>query len=98
MPPATEDDLPAGTKIAINTAAGATDPVVLTNDPESLGPDYVSQWVRWGTYMVPSYGETTTDTFFYLEETTEPGTSIITWRTPGTPSDGLQDLRLMAIL
>lgn len=39
-----------------------------------------------------------TDTFFYLEETEEPGTSIITWRTPSTPSEGLQDLRLKAVL
>jgi hypothetical protein len=98
--PATVEDLPEGTFFAINNATGATDPVVFTNDASTLGPDYIYEWLRYGTFIVPRNpaGNSDTKTYFYLEETEEPGTSIVTWRTPGQPTEGLQAINLTAIL
>ncbi|CAI6090064.1 unnamed protein product [Clonostachys chloroleuca] len=100
VPPATSEDLPDGTFIAINNATGATDPVLLTNDESSLGDGYISKWLRYGTFMVPANpsGTSDTHTFFYLANTEEPGTFQITWRTPGTAEEGLQRINITAVL
>lgn len=99
--PATTDDLPEGTFVAINNGTGATDAVLFTNDESALGPDHISDWVRWGLYMIPqaqSGGSSPTESHFYLGETEEADTFIVTWRTPGTPDDGLMRVNLTAVL
>lgn len=98
--PATTDDLPAGTFIAINNATGATDPVLFTNDASTLTPGYIFEWIRYGTFLLPKNPEGVTSTIssFYLSDTEEPGTFIVTWRVPGTIVDGFQNINLTAVL
>jgi hypothetical protein len=100
VPPATGDELPEGTFIAINNATGATDPVIFTNDEDSLGEDYIWNWLRYGTFIVPKNpgGSSSTETHFYLAETEEEDTFKVTWRTPGAPVEGLQRINLTAVL
>ncbi|KFA60135.1 hypothetical protein S40285_10849 [Stachybotrys chlorohalonatus IBT 40285] len=96
LPPATEADLPAGTFFAVNTTAGATDPFVFTNDESTLGEGYVANWLRYGTRLLPNIGSL--ESRFYLEPTVQPSTWIVTWRSPGTSTEGLRAIHLLAIL
>ncbi|KAH7305917.1 hypothetical protein B0I35DRAFT_110207 [Stachybotrys elegans] len=98
LPPAAE--FPAGTFMAINNSTGATDPVVFTNDASSLGSGWITRFLRYGTYLIPQApsGSTPTDRHYYLEPTEQSNTFIVTWRTPGTPSEGLQNVSLLARL
>ena len=101
LPPATEDDLPLDTFIALNNGTGAREPLVFSNDEAALGEDHVSRWLRWGTFAVPQApdsADTSTTTHFYLEPTEEEQTFRVTWRTPGTPDGGLQRVNLTAQL
>lgn len=86
--------------MAINNGTGATEPLVFTNDEPSLGPDHISNWLRYGTFMLPRAPgrQSPTEGNFYLAETEEPETFIVTWRTPGTPDEGLQRVNLTAVL
>lgn len=86
--------------MAINNGTGATDALIFTNDESTLGSGYVFEWLRYGTFLLPKNpaGLSLTQTSFYLAETEETDTFVITWRTPGTPVEGLQAINLTAIL
>lgn len=86
--------------MAVNNATGATDPLIFTNDESSLGEGYISEWIRYGTFLLPQNpeGASSTVSNFYLGETEEADTFVVTWRALGTPVDGLQQINLTAIL
>lgn len=95
------DTLPEGTFIAINNATGAEDAVKITHDEASLGEgEWVKEWLRYGTRMIPrnAAGESSTETGFFLEETSAQGTFRVKWRTPGQGGEGEQVVRLLAVL
>ncbi|KAI9903687.1 hypothetical protein N3K66_000216 [Trichothecium roseum] len=95
------DTLPEGTFIAINNATGAADAVKIAHDEASLGEgEWVKEWLRYGTRMIPrnAGGESSTETGFFLEETSAQGTFKVKWRTPGQGGEDSQVVRLLAVL
>lgn len=93
--------LPANTFLVINNGTGATEPLVFSTDESLLGEFHINKWLRWGTFIVPdemASGDVSTETHFYLEPTEEEETFRVTWRTPGTPDEGLQRVNITGIL
>ena len=95
MAPEDEGELPEGSLLVLNNGTDATAPLRITEGSD-IGEDDISQFLRWGVFMLPraANGQTPTEMHYFLEETDAEETFRITWRTPGTLDDGLTGVNI----